>query len=194
MPTSDSRVIASQDLTTAGFNGLADSWATSRRIDSYSTYKIRDSFSEASNLVLANNDKVMITALDTGTHASSIGDVGVSGGQTPNSGYFYFNEGQNKLIRIAPLESEVAQRWAEGTLPGGAGTKSSKEWAEFIEALLPVKSLSAPVVGEYEKGFFVFNADPTVASNKILLGWSRLTTGSNNVIGTDWMAVYVSTI
>jgi hypothetical protein len=130
MSTIESRLIAGQDLTTAGFNNLADEWADSRRVERFSDYRIRDSFTQASALDLANNEKVMVTALDTGTHTASIGDVGAVSNQTPNSGYFYYNSGMNKLIRIAPLESEIAQRWAEGTLPGGNGTKSAKEWAD----------------------------------------------------------------
>lgn len=110
--TDNSRIIASQDLTTAGFNDLADAWADDRKVERYSDYRIRDSFLEASGLSLANNEKVLVTALDTGTHPSAVGDVGSSGGLTPNSGYFYYNSGQSKLVRIAALDSDIAKDWA----------------------------------------------------------------------------------
>ncbi len=51
-----------------------------------------------------------------------------------------------------------------------------------------------PTTGSWAKGSFIYNINPVVASNRILLGWSRLTTGSANVAGTDWVPCYVSTV
>lgn len=43
---------------------------------------------------------------------------------------------------VQPLVDE-AQAWAEGTLPGGAGTKSAKEWSEVSEAEADAAAASA---------------------------------------------------
>lgn len=54
---------------------------------------------------------------------------------------------------------------------------------------------SMPNSGEYAQGDFVFNTAPSVDANDMLiLGWSRLTTGSNHVLDTDWAACHVSTV
>ena len=56
------------------------------------------------------------------------------------------------------------------------------------------KTASAmPAVGAYKINEFVWNSAPTIdVSDMVLLGWSRLTTGSDHVSGTDWALAYVS--
>ena len=62
-------------------------------------------------------------------------------------------------------------------------------------AATPSVSFAAalPTTGTWGKGSFVYNSAPSVASGKVLLGWSRLTTGSGNVSGTDWTPIYGTT-
>jgi hypothetical protein len=57
-----------------------------------------------------------------------------------------------------------------------------------------VKNASAmPNSGEYARGDFVYNTLPAIDGNDmVVLGWSRLTTGSNHVSGTDWAICHVS--
>lgn len=50
----------------------------------------------------------MVTAADTGTHTSASGDVGESGGQTPNRGHYVYSAAQSKLIRVGDLESYIS--------------------------------------------------------------------------------------
>lgn len=45
-----------------------------------------------------------------------------------------------------------------------------------------------PTTGSYVRGDFVWNSAPAAAGT---LGWSRLTTGSGHVDGTDWKAIAV---
>lgn len=124
--TENSRVIASQDLTTAGFYDMADEWSTSRKIEKYGAFRTRDSYVEASSISdLVNGDKVIVTWADQGTHPSTIGDVGSNAGNTPNSGYYVYNSGLQKLVRTAPLEIEIVQTPSRGTTlqrPSGWGT------------------------------------------------------------------------
>lgn len=47
-----------------------------------------------------------------------------------------------------------------------------------------------PTTGSYTIGDFVWNKSPAIAGGKVLLGWSRLTTGSGHVADTDWAALY----
>jgi hypothetical protein len=46
-----------------------------------------------------------------------------------------------------------------------------------------------PGAGGWSLGDFVWNSAPASAANKTTLGWTRLNTGNNNVLGTDWVAV-----
>ncbi|MCX7382486.1 MAG: right-handed parallel beta-helix repeat-containing protein [Alphaproteobacteria bacterium] len=57
--------------------------------------------------------------------------------------------------------------------------------------LLTVPSLAGtamPASGKWLGGHFVRNALPAVSGGLLTLGWTRLTTGSSNVLGTDWSA------
>ena len=45
-----------------------------------------------------------------------------------------------------------------------------------------------PGSGKWLVGHFVRNAQPAVSGGLMTLGWTRLTTGSSNVLGTDWAA------
>jgi hypothetical protein len=52
---------------------------------------------------------------------------------------------------------------------------------------------SVPTSGTYTVGDFVWNITPALDANSMfILGWSRATTGSGHVIGTDWLRAYVS--
>ncbi len=48
----------------------------------------------------------------------------------------------------AEIARALAQAWAEGTLPGGPGTKSSKEWAEEAEAFVGISQISVNSIAE----------------------------------------------
>ena len=50
-----------------------------------------------------------------------------------------------------------------------------------------------PTTGTWSAGTFLLNSAPAISSGKVLLGWSRLTTGSGNVSGTDWTPIYGTT-
>jgi hypothetical protein len=58
--------------------------------------------------------------------------------------------------------------------------------------LVPAQN-SMPASGTYRRGDFVLNSEPAISTGKVLLGWSRLTTGSGHVAGTDWTPCYVTT-
>ncbi|KGM32570.1 right-handed parallel beta-helix repeat-containing protein [Inquilinus limosus] len=52
---------------------------------------------------------------------------------------------------------------------------------------------AAPASGGWMAGQFVPNAAPASAGGKVLLGWIRLTTGTANILNTDWAPVYGAT-
>ncbi len=51
---------------------------------------------------------------------------------------------------------------------------------------------SVPTSGTWKKGDFVRNTSPTEAgsagSKYVVIGWIRITSGSGNVLNTDWVA------
>lgn len=51
---------------------------------------------------------------------------------------------------------------------------------------------SVPTTGSWKQGDFVVNSAPaeagTAGSKYVVTGWLRLTSGSNNVLNTDWVA------
>lgn len=54
-----------------------------------------------------------------------------------------------------------------------------------------VANSAFPTTGRWKAGTFVTKSPVSVASNgDTLLGWKRLTTGTNNTLGTDWLEVY----
>jgi hypothetical protein len=55
------------------------------------------------------------------------------------------------------------------------------------------QSAAMPTVGTYSVNDFVWNSAPTIGAGKVLLGWSRLTTGNAHVALTDWSPCYVTT-
>lgn len=52
---------------------------------------------------------------------------------------------------------------------------------------------AVPSTGYWSRGEFVHNATPSIGSGKVLLGWSRLTSGNAHSGGTDWTPVYATT-
>jgi hypothetical protein len=61
-------------------------------------------------------------------------------------------------------------------------------------ASLILQSQTMPTeAGQWVPGRFVQNSQPIPIGGKILIGWVRLTVGSNNILGTDWVAVYGTT-
>ena len=51
---------------------------------------------------------------------------------------------------------------------------------------------AVPSSGSWAQGQFVTNNATAQAAGKILLGWMRLNTGSNNVLNTDWSNVFAT--
>ena len=56
-------------------------------------------------------------------------------------------------------------------------------------------SSSVPVSGWYYRGWFVKNETPAIdASNMVIFGWIRLTTGTSHVVSTDWAIARTSNV
>lgn len=49
-----------------------------------------------------------------------------------------------------------------------------------------------PTSGSWLQGTFVINDNPVQSSGRYILGWSRLNTGSNNALNTDWSQAFVA--
>lgn len=81
------------------------------------------------------------------------------------------------------------------TYSGAWTTRIFNNFAQHV-ALLNIdrQSLSIPTTGSYKKGDFVRNTNPLIVSNSVVFGWLRITTGSNHVLNTDWIAIKQSTV
>ncbi|HEY1605057.1 MAG TPA: hypothetical protein VGF77_05620 [Allosphingosinicella sp.] len=80
----------------------------------------------------------------------------------------------------------------------GAGVPHRLQVPEiFVGSTSNARSISSasamPSSGTYGEGDFVHNTLPSVSSGKVLTGWIRLTSGSGNVLNTDWAACYATT-
>lgn len=71
------------------------------------------------------------------------------------------------IIALAEAQAALAYAWAEGTLPGGAGTRSSKEWAQIAAGaafgLVPVSG-----VGDGSTNTLTLPLDPGFAANVVI--------------------------
>ena len=53
---------------------------------------------------------------------------------------------------------------------------------------------SMPSSGSFIQGDYVNNIAPSISDNSVVVGWLRITTGSNHVLNTDWVAIKQSTV
>lgn len=98
---------------------------------------------------------------------------------------------------------------AVGSSPSNGGIYSlpldGAEWGYAIEGTDPtlpsygqrlsqtlLTATAQPTSGTYVQGHFIRNATMSAGPNA-LTGWQRLTTGSSNTAGTDWLPLYAST-
>lgn len=100
----------------------------------YGNANLRDSYTAADAESWTAGAWVQILSTDTGTHASKAGDVGASGGQTPNAGLFR-EDATLGLIRKGGNEGQLAEAWAEAATPPDPTdptSKSAKGWAATV--------------------------------------------------------------
>lgn len=126
---------------------------------------------------LANGDSFLVPASDSGTHASVAGDVGASGGQTPNAGMYLYLSAIPGLVRVSPLESQLAQLYAQ-------------QAATSVGAVVQVIDFAIePDDGVTEGAWYAQYFGPTTATYTT---WrARLTRGSN---GTADLLVNVNDV
>jgi parallel beta-helix repeat protein len=86
-----------------------------------------------------------------------------------------------------------------GTVPSGATVlwrivefdPNSADFRKIINNCF-VSNSAMPSSGTYVIGHFVRNTAPAISTGKVLMGWSRLTTGSGHVLDTDWAGLYAT--
>ena len=59
---------------------------------------------------------------------------------------------------------------------------------------IEVQSSAMPTSGNYKKGDYIRNTNPSISANTVIIGWLRITTGSNHVLNTDWVEIKQSTV
>jgi parallel beta-helix repeat protein len=97
-------------------------------------------------------------------------DPTTTGFSTANKGVGHIRAAAGTLLNQAESDPGSANFGRMLTTPAGA-------------------SITMPAAGKWLSGHFVRNAAPVLSGGLVTLGWSRLTTGSSNAVGTDWAAV-----
>jgi len=127
-----------------------------------------------------------------------------NGTGTPDIMYELWGAGANKLVSTngrlflnkagAAAGADELQIGQEGIVGGISmeitNAPSSGQTNRFLLRQAFQQKTAMPTSGNYEIGDFVMNITPaetgTAGSKYIILGWSRVTTGSGNVLNTDW--------
>lgn len=135
------------------------------------------------------------------------------GGNVYRNCFRIFNTSANSIVHFAAEETLRCQPVTIGTSANNIGiavcpAPARGQYTYIIEDCDPASvtfgqtlnvmvrsSATMPASGYYVQGHFVSNtAAPTITNSKVLIGWLRLTTGSNHVLDTDWAALYYSTV
>jgi hypothetical protein len=106
-------------------------------------------------------------------------------------------EGNLCICEPAAVGYSATNRGIASLPPAGAafsymvvdGNPTSVDWRK-LKNTCPLQATVQPTTGTWVAGQVVANAAPAVAAGKVLLGWSRLTTGTAHVAGTDWSPLY----
>jgi hypothetical protein len=100
--------------------------------------------------------------------------------------------GGTTMRRIVGYGTTALTGGRSSGLTPGATMYPSGIWLGDTTTGRNIRSASAmPTSGEYAQGDFVFNTAPAEAgsssSKYVILGWSRLTTGTGHTLNTDWV-------
>jgi len=112
---------------------------------------------------------------------------------------FYAATGKTYIVRFNLVTGGSLNAWGFQINPGYhaapylyRGTSAKSSAFPFVGPERPVYySAAMPSTGDWKAGMTVFATAPTeqgtALSKYILLGWRRITTGSGNVLNTDWL-------
>ena len=112
---------------------------------------------------------------------------------------FYAAAGKTYLVRLNLVTGGSLHAWGFQINPGYhaapylyRGTSAKASVFPFVGPERPVYYAAAmPSTGDWKAGTIVFQTAPTeqgsASSKYIVLGWRRITTGSGNVLNTDWL-------
>ncbi len=141
----------------------------------------------------SSGGSVVNVTLDSGSQTTSIINLfSASGGAAISDGtggdYYAFNAGgtdRNKMDVALANTMKVGKlsiTYQEADPP--QATYRSQTYSNAM-----------PSTGSYVRGDIVWNSSTSIdVNNMVVLGWSRLVTGSNHVSGTDWATIRVSDV
>lgn len=114
-----------------------------------------------------------------------------------NSNGFYVSQGNHLLMQPAatPKGIGLLADQASNRIVAVDSDPTSGTYRQTLGPAANMLQVSAmPSTGTWAKYTFVTNSAQVLASTGLVLkGWFRLTDGSSNVAGTDWVAIYAST-
>lgn len=106
--------------------------------------------------------------------------------------YNYISSGISMSVDHTATNAGVS---SNGSYASVSGIQNFESYGASPIVRTGLSSAGTPASGRYIVGEFLRYKTPTVdANNMTLTGWTRLTTGSGHVIGTDWAESYVSRV
>lgn len=91
--------------------------------------------------------------------------------------------GSNAEVGPVPAAGPAFAHMIEDGNPADLGMGET-----FNAPLVPTGVM--PSEGTYVAGYFVWNSEPAANNGQVQLGWVRLTTGSGNAAGADWLSAF----
>lgn len=145
--------------------------------------------------ITINNYNGVILEHNTFANCGTISAYGVAGSPA-------FTHGNTVVCQPVATGYNASNRGIATVPPGSKAFKhviancdpTSASYGDILNVCLDTSPGSQPSSGYYVTGHFTENTAPIVYSNKVALGWLRLTTGNGHVAGTDWVVCWASTV
>ncbi len=110
-----------------------------------------------------------------------------------------FNQFAEDLgLGVHNLNTDTLKVYLTNAAPDAAADLVKADLAEisagngYTAGGVDVQNVFSETGGTYPRFFFVHNETPAIATGKVVIGWTRLTSGAGHVANTDWAALYAT--
>lgn len=145
--------------------------------------------------ITANNNTIKTVEFDVTSSGINLNGA-ISGSVL--EGNLFGTTGTSILMFSTAADNVVKNNISTSVTPISGNTSVQRDISGNSWQTRKAYSSSVPVSGSYTAGDFVENTASSSytadGNNMVLFGWKRITTGSGHVLGTDWLAIYLSTV